>query len=132
MDLLPRERYRPRVLVADDESRIADSLRTILEKTGFAAAVAYDGQAAVDTAHAWRPDIFLSDVLMPKLSGIEAAVQVRAMLPACRVILFSGGVATGELERDARIREHSFEVLAKPIHPVELLARLWFSLAPGY
>jgi CheY-like chemotaxis protein len=132
MDLLPRERYRPRVLVADDESRIADSLRTILEKMGFAAAVAYDGQAAVDAAYGWRPDIFLSDVLMPKLNGIEAAVRVRAMLPACRVILFSGGVAIANLEGDARIREHSFEALAKPIHPAELLARLWFSLAPGY
>jgi DNA-binding response OmpR family regulator len=132
MELLRRERYRPRVLVADDESLIADSLRAILDKNGFDAIVAYDGEAAVDAAHAWRPDIFLGDVMMPRMNGIEAAVIIRAMLPECRVILFSGAATTADLQRDARIRGHSFEVLGKPIHPAELLARLWCSLAPGY
>jgi CheY-like chemotaxis protein len=115
---------RPKVLIADDERVIADTLRTILNQTGFEAAVAYDGQDAIDVARVWKPDIFLSDVVMPGMSGIQAAIEICKMIPACRVLLFSGNASTPDLQRDASLRGHHFSILQKPVPPIELIERL--------
>ena len=69
-------------------------------------------------------DLLISDVLMPELSGIDLAIQTRELYPSCKVLLFSGQPAiTGMLEA-ARANGHDFEVLAKPVHPGELLDRI--------
>jgi CheY-like chemotaxis protein len=115
---------RPRVLVADDERLIADTLGMILNANGFETATVYGGQKAVEKARAFHPDIFLADVVMPGMSGIEAAIQISAMIPGCRVLLLSGQAATADLLRDARVRGHDFEILLKPIHPNQILDRL--------
>ncbi len=115
---------RPRVLIADDERIIADTLGLILNQNGFEAATVYSGQRAVETARHFNPEVFLADVVMPGMSGIEAAIQISAMIPGCRVLLLSGQAATADLMRDARVRGHDFEVLLKPVHPSQLLDRL--------
>lgn len=115
---------RPRVLVADDERLIADTLGMILNQNGFEAATVYGGQKAVETARAFLPDVFLADVVMPGMSGIEAAIQISSLIPNCRVLLLSGQAATADLLRDARVRGHDFEILLKPVHPSQLLDRL--------
>ena len=46
------------------------------------------------------------------------------MLPDCKVLLFSGQAETCDLLKEARIRGYDFEILAKPVHPADLLARL--------
>ncbi len=117
-------RPRPRVLVADDECVIADTLAVILNQTGFETAVVYDGHAAVEMARRWKPDLLLSDVMMPTMNGIDAAIQIRTMIPECRVLLFSGQAVTAEMLSDARLRGHHFEILEKPVHPADLIARL--------
>jgi CheY-like chemotaxis protein len=115
---------RPRVLIADDERIIADTLGMILDQAGFEAATVYGGQKAVETARVFHPDVFLADVVMPGMSGIEAAIQIASMIPSCRVVLLSGQAATADLLRDARVRGHDFEILLKPVHPNQLLDRL--------
>jgi CheY-like chemotaxis protein len=115
---------RPRVLVADDESVIADTLRIILARNGYEAAAVYGGAEAVELARTWHPDLLLADVVMPGMSGIEAAIRIRALLPRCRVLLLSGQAATNDLMHDARRDGHEFEVILKPIHPTQLLARI--------
>ncbi len=118
------EGIRPRVLIADDERIIADTLGMILNHSGFEVATVYSGQRAVETARLFRPEVFLADVVMPGMSGIEAAIQICGMLPGCRVLLLSGQAATSDLLRDARVRGHEFEILLKPIHPNQILERL--------
>ncbi len=115
---------RPRVLVADDESVIADTLRIILAQNGYDAVAVYRGAEAVELAQTWHPDLLLADVVMPDMSGIEAAIRIRALLPRCRILLLSGQAATSDLMRDARLDGHQFEVILKPIHPTQLLARI--------
>jgi CheY-like chemotaxis protein len=115
---------RPRVLVVDDEHVIADTLAIILKQSGFDSATAYDGEDAVEKARGWKPDLLLSDVMMPGISGIEAAIQITALIPKCKVLLFSGQAQTADVLNDARLRGHHFEVLAKPLHPSDLLDRL--------
>ena len=113
-----------RVLVADDEHVIADTLRTILHQSGFEAVAVYDGQDAVDTVRVWPPDIFLTDVMMPGVNGIEAAIRVRKMIPTCHVLLFSGDIGTRDLRHKAHLVGNDFEMIDKPIHPNDLLVRL--------
>ncbi|MGA8531117.1 MAG: response regulator [Acidobacteriaceae bacterium] len=113
-----------RVLIADDERLIADTLGLILKQAGFQAEAVYSGQKAVEAARNHCPDIFLADVVMPGMTGIDAAIEICAIHPACRVLLLSGQAATADLLRDARLRGHHFEVLLKPVHPSQLLARL--------
>jgi CheY-like chemotaxis protein len=118
------ERPIPKVLVADDERIIADSLSIILNRSGYDARAAYSGEMAVEMARNFQPDMLISDVIMPGITGIETAIRVKAMLPLCKVLLFSGQAATAGLLEMARAQNHDFELLAKPIHPSELIARL--------
>ena len=115
---------RPRVLVADDEHMIADTLAIILNQAGFETATAYDGNEAVEKARTWNPDLLLSDVMMPEMNGIDAAIQICTMFPECRVLLFSGQASTAAMLSDARLKGHHFEILQKPVHPADLIARL--------
>ena len=115
---------KPRVLVADDERVIADTLAIILNQNGYDASAVYTGTAAVEKARSMRPDLLISDVIMPDMNGIDAAIKIRAFLPGCKILLFSGQAATADLLEDARKRGHEFEILAKPVHPQDLLQKL--------
>jgi len=115
---------KPRVLVVDDERVIADTLAIILNQSGFSATAVYSGEKAVEMAEKLRPDMVISDVIMNDLNGIDAAIQIRAMLPGCKILLFSGQAATADLLDKVRGQGHEFEILAKPVHPQDLLARL--------
>ncbi|HET7872387.1 MAG TPA: response regulator [Terriglobales bacterium] len=118
------KRPKPRVLVVDDERVIADTLSTILNQNGFEASTAYSGITAVDRAREIRPELVISDVIMQDMNGIEAAIRIREILPGCKILLFSGQAATADLLERARSQGHEFEILAKPVHPQDLLAKL--------
>src|ERR1035437_4830217 len=118
------DKAKRRVLVVDDEQVIADTLSIILNKAGFDASPVYTGTAAVESARTMQPDLIISDVIMPDMNGIEAAIQIRAFLPNCKILLFSGQAATADLLESARAKGHEFEILAKPVHPQDLLAKL--------
>jgi DNA-binding response OmpR family regulator len=115
---------RLRVLVVDDEYLITDTLCTILNEHGFEAVAAYNGPEAIETARKLRPEIVLSDALMPKMSGVELGIQLRKAFPEMKIILFSGQAATSEMIHRAQAEGHFFELFPKPIHPDELMARL--------
>jgi CheY-like chemotaxis protein len=112
------------VLVVDDEHTIADTLAIILNKAGFSASAVYSGTEAVAVAKSVKPDLIISDVAMPDMNGIEAMILIRGFLPTCKVLLFSGHASTVDLLKSARTRGHQFEILAKPVHPQDLIARL--------
>lgn len=115
---------RPRILVADDERIIADTLAMILNQNGYDAVPVYGGRLAVEKARHWVPDLFLADVKMPELNGIHAAIEICAMFPGCRVLLFSGEPSSNILVREAGKKGHRFEFLEKPIPPLDLLRRI--------
>jgi CheY-like chemotaxis protein len=115
---------RPRILVVDDERIIADTMAEILEGAGFQAATAYDGWNALQVAGILQPDYLLSDVLMPRMNGVDLAIAIRKMYPAARILLFSGQAGITEILRAAQNQGFQFELIAKPIHPLSLIARL--------
>jgi len=121
---MPEAQSRPRVLVADDERVIADTLAIILNQSGFDARAVYSGERAIELAAEFMPEMLVSDVIMGGLSGIDAAIQIRGLVPQVKILLFSGQAATSDLLETARAQGFEFEILAKPVHPQDLLARL--------
>lgn len=114
----------PRILVVDDERLIADTIVQILNRNGFIAEPAYSGAQAIDLAKQHCPELVLSDVMMPHVDGVEAAIRIREHCPETRIVLFSGQAATVEILARARQRGHEFELLPKPIHPTQLIKHL--------
>ncbi|HKO12407.1 MAG TPA: response regulator [Acidobacteriaceae bacterium] len=112
---------RLRVLIADDEKNIAETIRIILTKEGMDAVAVYGGRAAVEKAAEWKPDILLVDYLMPDLNGLEAARRICERHAACRVLVLSALAAVHELRQELVRCDHPCEVLVKPIHPTDLL-----------
>jgi CheY-like chemotaxis protein len=115
---------RPQVLVVDDENLIADSVATILNRNGYDAVARYGALEAIHYVREWGPDIVIADVILPDLDGVRLAMAVRLLCPAVRIVLFSGNADTAPLVDLASNDGVSFELLAKPVHPAQLLKAL--------
>ena len=111
-----------RLLVADDFGEIADSLAKVFELMGHTVHVAYDGEQAVRIAEAFRPDVALLDLGMPKLNGYEACRRIRATAWG-RGITLIAQTGWGQDEDRRRTREAGFDHhVLKPIDPGALVA----------
>lgn len=112
------------VFVVDDESIIAKTLGMILTNAGFKAIAFDDPLEALEAAKSTAPNLLITDVVMPQMTGIELAIHFRKTHPECKVLLFSGQASTADLLEEAHSRGYDFDILAKPIHPTDLIAKL--------
>ena len=109
-----------KILIVEDEVLLANSLKTLLEKKGFAVEVAYDGETGKDYAETGVYDLLILDVMMPKLNGYDLARQVRAERCATPILMLT---AKGELEdRIEGLNAGADYYLTKPFDTRELLA----------
>ncbi len=113
-----------RILVVDDERLITDTICAILNENGFSAVGAYGGPEALTLASEMRPEIVLTDVMMPVMSGVDLGIKLRSLYPETKVVLLSGQAATSGMIQRAEADGHRFVLIPKPIHPSELIARL--------
>jgi DNA-binding NtrC family response regulator len=118
---MPEDALPKRILIVDDEKNIADTLAMVFNIKGHEAMAVYSAESAVETIETFEPDIVLSDVMMGKMTGVDLAIYLSKARPDCKVLLFSGQAATGDLLREASRKGHEFRLLAKPIHPQKLL-----------
>jgi DNA-binding NtrC family response regulator len=112
------------VFVVDDEVVIASTLAAILTLHGYSARAFTSAIQALRDALLNAPDLLITDVSMPGISGIDLAIQMKAQYPDCKVLLFSGQAATKDLLEDARNHGHDFQLLGKPVHPSLMLSRV--------
>jgi CheY-like chemotaxis protein len=112
------------IYVVDDEEVIALTLAAILRNSGFDATAFTYPLDALKAATLDKPDLLISDVMMPGMNGVELGIQFRNGFPQCKVLLFSGQANNAPLLEGARARGYDFELLAKPIHPNDLLAAI--------
>jgi CheY-like chemotaxis protein len=80
--------------------------------------------AALAAARGKSPDLLISDVEMPGLSGLDLAIQMKAQYPTCQVLLFSGRPSSMDLLDAARVRGHDFDLLMKPVPPLQFLTEI--------
>jgi DNA-binding response OmpR family regulator len=112
------------ILVVADDPMNADTFAEILNRSGYAAMVAYDGETALETAALVPPELLISNDLLPRMSGVDLAIAVRVLSPDCKVLLFSGQPSTEDLLYAAECDGHQISLLSKPIHPAEMLSRV--------
>jgi CheY-like chemotaxis protein len=80
-----------RILVIDDEPSVRRALRRILEKAGHEIEEAADGAAGIVACAASVPDLIITDIIMPKMNGIDAITSIRQAHPGVRILAISGG-----------------------------------------
>ena len=111
---------RRRILVVDDNNDAATSLAMILKMLGNEVQIANDGQSGVDAASAFRPDIVLLDIGMPKLNGYDAARSIRTQ-PWGKSITLVALTGWGQEEDRRRSKEAGFDFhIVKPVEPAAL------------
>ena len=112
---------RIRAYVVDDEPVIASSLAAILGLNGYSAKSFTDPLEALAGALLDPPDLLISDIVMPKLSGIDLALQIKALCPNCRILLFSGQASDVDFLEDAHRVDSNLHIIPKPVRPSTLL-----------
>lgn len=111
------------ILIIDDERTIADTLDLIFSAGGYETRAAYSAEQALEIIAEWLPDLAIVDVVLPLMNGVNLAIFLTAQYPACRLLLFSGQSLTADLLAEAATKGYKFDILAKPVHPTEILER---------
>jgi signal transduction histidine kinase/ActR/RegA family two-component response regulator len=117
----PPQRPRLRILIIDDIADVADVLKMLLDLEGFETLVAYSGQAALESAGEFRPDVVICDIGLPEMDGHEIARRLRGdpKVASATLIALTGWGAEGEVRRT---RESGFDFhLVKPVDANALL-----------
>ena len=118
-----------RILIVDDEPNIVISLEYLMKKEGFQIAVATDGEAALQKAAEFVPDLILLDVMMPKRSGFEVCEALRAMpaLAGVKIIMLTAKGRETEVAKGLALGADAY--VTKPFSTKELLAKVKDMLA---
>ncbi len=110
-----------RVLLVDDDVALAGMLREYLHGEGFDATTAHDGEAGVEEALSGRYAIVVLDVMLPRLSGVEALRRIRAQSRVPVLMLTAKG---DDVDRIVGLELGADDYVPKPCTPRELVARL--------
>lgn len=119
----------PRLLVVDDDEDVRELVAVTLRQAGYLPQTACSGEQALQQARQLSPDLVISDVCMPGLSGLQVCQTLKSdsQTRDTAVLLVSGRSSQADL--DAGARAGADDYLAKPIQPAELLRRVALLLA---
>ena len=118
------ETKKPVIVVADDDRDICELIKLQLSRNGFEVFITDNGQTALDLIVKHEPAIALLDIMMPKLSGLEVARQIRGnpKLATVSIMLISAR-SSGRIESDLDDIGIS-DYISKPFSPQELVQRI--------
>lgn len=114
-----------RILLAEDNDIVAETLMLVLEAKGYETRRVANGVEALSTFDAVRPDVLITDLMMPGTDGIELIRQLRRLYPRLPIVAISGGGRAGNLNLLDMVRNLGADAtLAKPIRPDDLTAAI--------
>jgi two-component system response regulator AtoC len=111
-----------RILVVDDEENLRLVLRTILKRAGYEVEVATSGEEALEKVESFGPDVILTDVRMPKMSGLDLLSALKAKHAPATVIVMSA-YGSVDLAIEA-MKAGAYDYVQKPFKPDEILLTL--------
>lgn len=109
-------RMTPKILVVEDEFGIQETLRDVFRMEGYDVRVAVDGEDGYESFLKFKPDLVFTDVVMPKMSGIELVRKIRQDHPKIKVIYISGFFGLRNVKRDLNedVLRYGYPCLSKP------------------
>ena len=114
----------PKVLVIDDDPVIVELLRVNFEIEGFGVVTAADGREGFERAVADRPDVVLSDIMMPRFDGLQLLSRLKTDVAtkSLPVILLSAKAQNAEVQQGLDMGADDY--VTKPFDPLELIDRV--------
>src|SRR5436309_13531687 len=112
---------KSRVLVVDDEPQITRVLRTVLTSQGYQVQTAAEGQAALSNFSEWHPELVITDLMMPRMDGVELCRRIRAMSSVPIIVLSVKGEERTKVEA---LDSGADDYVTKPFGTDELMARV--------
>ena len=109
------------VLIVEDDANTADLVALYLQREGFQALTANDGEQGLSLAERYRPDLVVLDLMLPKIDGWEVCRQLRQMSDVPVIMLTA---RDEEIDRVAGLTMGADDYVAKPFSPRELVARV--------
>jgi two-component system alkaline phosphatase synthesis response regulator PhoP len=113
-----------KILIADDNEHVRESLASILEDEGYALWIAKDGAEALKKTREVSPDILILDVMMPKMNGYEVCQTIKSDPDLKKTFVLMLSAKGQETERDRGKEVGADEYFVKPFNPNELVARI--------
>ncbi len=110
-----------KILVCDDDKEIVDAIEIYLQQEGFEVEKAYDGEEAVEAIKRNDVDLMIIDVMMPKLDGVRATLQIRKESSIPIIIL---SAKTEDADKILGLNVGADDYMTKPFNPLELVARV--------
>ena len=114
-----------KILVIDDDVIVRETLIQILEDHGYQVVSAEDGKRGVASFRSEKPDLVITDIIMPEKEGIQTIAEIRRERPDAKVIAVSGGGRIGNTDFLKIARQlGATDVIAKPVDPDDFAARI--------
>ena len=110
-----------KILVVDDEKLLVKGIKFNLENDGYEVAVAYDGEEAVELSKSGDFDLIILDIMMPKMTGLEACMQIREFSNVPIIMLTAKGE---DMDKLIGFEQGTDDYLTKPFNILELKARI--------
>lgn len=111
-----------RILIAEDDERLAAALEKILKDNGYDVDVVHDGQLGLDYAQVGSYDVIILDVMMPKMNGFEVTKEIRRSGNSTPILLLTARDATAD--KITGFDSGADDYMTKPFSPAELMAHL--------
>lgn len=112
---------KPKILIVDDEENICELVRLYIEKEGFDAIIANDGQEAVAKFNKEKPDLILLDIMLPIKDGWQVCREIRAQSKVPIIMLTANGET---FDKVLGLELGADDYVVKPFEPKELIARI--------
>ena len=110
-----------KILVVDDEKLLVKGIKFNLENDGYEVAAAYDGEEAVELAKSGDFDLIILDIMMPKMTGLEACMQIREFSNVPIIMLTAKGE---DMDKLIGFEQGTDDYLTKPFNILELKSRI--------
>ena len=123
---IKQAKKKTKILVVEDESGLQEIFRDIFHMEGYDVEVAIDGDKGLEAYRRFGPDLVFTDIVMPKMSGLELIKKIREINPQVKAIYISGffGIKGLRRELEKEVSKYGYRTLSKPFRISKMLDKV--------